>query len=252
MTTARARSANLQATALVSLAGDRISISGLDAPFRMRRDRKARRMLLRVDPTSGSVVLTLPRGSGLPEGLRFIAQHAAWVISGLEAVPPAQPFADGGEVPLRGEPHRIVKRADARGTAWVEDGEIHVAGRPEHLKRRLRDFLVRQARQDFAELVAAMAARTGRAPAKVAIRDAKSRWGSCSASGNLTFSWRMVLAPRHVAHYLVAHEMAHLRHMNHGPAFWALVRDLAPDMAAARQWLRGNGAALHRFGADLA
>ncbi len=251
MTTARVKTANLQSSAEVSLSGDRISISGLDAPFRVCRNRKARRMLLRVDHTSGTVVLTLPRGAGLPEGLRFIGQHAAWVISGLEAVPPAQPFADGGDVPLRGVPHRIRHHPGARGTAWIEDGEIHVAGRPEHLKRRLREFLIRLAKEDFAELTNAMAPRTGRAPAKVAIRDAKSRWGSCTAGGNLTFSWRMILAPRHVTHYLVAHEMAHLQHMNHGPAFWALVHELAPGMDAARLWLRQNGAMLHRLGADL-
>ena len=207
-------------------------------------------MLLRVESASGTVTLTLPKRAALGDGLQFLTGHADWLVGQLAAVPPARPFADGLTIPLRGVTHRVRHRPEARGTVWLEDGEIQVAGRIEHMARRVRDWLIRTARADFTARVEALAERVGRKPGRIAIRDAKSRWGSCTASGNLTLSWRMILAPEPVAHYLIAHEVAHLVHMNHRPDFWALVRRLDPDMDAARRWLRRNGAALHRFGCE--
>ena len=207
-------------------------------------------MLLRVESASGTVTLTLPKRAALGDGLQFLTGHADWLVGQLAAVPPARPFADGLTIPLRGVTHRVRHRPEARGTVWLEDGEIQVAGRIEHMARRVRDWLIRTARTEFTAQVEAMAARVGRRPGRISIRDAKSRWGSCTSGGNLTLSWRVLLAPDSVSRYLVAHEVAHLVHMNHGAEFWALVRRLDPDMDAARRWLRRNGAALHRFGCE--
>jgi predicted metal-dependent hydrolase len=239
---------NLEAGVALNRAGDRIAIAGRDAPFRLRRSARARRLLLRVDSASGAVTLTLPGRVGVVEGLRFISSHADWVVGQLAAVPAARPFADGATVPLRGVPHVIRHCPQERGGVWVNGHEICVAGQPEHLSRRVRDWLIRTARAEFSARAQEFAARVERRPGKAAIRDAKSRWGSCTAGGNLTLSWRMMLAPPHVADYLVAHEVAHLVHMNHGPAFWRLVERLAPEMDAARRWLRRHGAMLHRYG----
>lgn len=241
---------DLQAGVSLNRERNRIVIAGRVAPFRLRRSAQARRMLLRVDSTSGAVTLTLPNRAALAEGLGFLTSHADWVVGQLAAVPPARPFEDGAVIPLRGVPHRVRHRPDARGTVWEEDGELHVAGHAEHVSRRVRDWLIRTARTEFTAQVEAMAARVGRRPGRISIRDAKSRWGSCTSGGNLTLSWRVLLAPDSVSRYLVAHEVAHLVHMNHGAEFWALVRRLDPDMDAARRWLRRNGAALHRFGCE--
>jgi predicted metal-dependent hydrolase len=171
-------------------------------------------------------------------------------------MPQASPFVDGGEVPLGGVPHRIRHRPDRRGTVWLEDGEIHVAGDPRHLPRRLRDWLVHRAGAEMTPRVHAKAAhlaaaRLGRPVAAVAIRDTTSRWGSCGADGRIMLSWRMILAPPHVLDYLVAHEVAHLAEHNHSRRFWQVCASLTDgDMAAARAWLRRHGAKLLQYGAD--
>ena len=95
-----------------------------------------------------------------------------------------------------------------------------------------------------------MGTEIGRPPARISMRDTRSRWGSCSRAGNLNFSWRLVMAPENVLDYVVAHEVAHLRELNHSARFWTLVDTLCPDVKDARWWLRTHGAALHRYGRD--
>jgi len=219
-----------------------------DVPFMVRRNIRARRLLLRVETGTGTVVLTLPKRASLAEGMRFVQANAGWAIARLERMPAALAFADGASVPIRGLAHVIRHQPGVRGTAWIEDGELRVAGRPEHVGRRVRDFLVRTARDEFAARARDLAARVGRATGRISIRDGKSRWGSCASNGNLAFSWRILMAPEHVIDYLIAHEVAHLRHMNHGPAFWALVGELARNVEGAKRWLRRHGAELHRYG----
>jgi predicted metal-dependent hydrolase len=161
-----------------------------------------------------------------------------------------QPFVDGAEFPLFGELCRIRHRPDRRGTVWREGGEIHVAGRPEHLPRRLRDWLIADLRRHLLPLVHAKAARVGRPVRRITIRDNRSRWGSCGPNATMTFSWRLVFAPREVMDYLVAHEVAHLVHLNHGPRFWALARELSDHpMEAADLWLKRNSEVLLQYGA---
>lgn len=226
----------------------RVVIGEREVPFMVRRNNRARRLLLRVETTTGVVVLTLPKRASLADGMRFVHANAGWALARLERLPAALPFADGAAVPIRGTAHIIRHRPGVRGTAWLEGGELHVAGRPEHVARRVRDFLVRTAREEFARRARELALRTGRAPGRVSIRDGKSRWGSCASNGNLAFSWRILMAPEPVIDYLIAHEVGHLRHMNHGPGFWALVGELAQDVEGARRWLRRHGAELHRYG----
>jgi predicted metal-dependent hydrolase len=113
---------------------------------------------------------------------------------------------------------------------------------------RVRDFLTREARRDLAEAIERYAPRLSQRPTRMTLRDTRSRWGSCTARGELNFSWRLILAPPMVLDYLVAHEMAHLREMNHSPRFWALLGDLCPNVEAAEAWLKRNGSSLHRYG----
>ena len=125
---------------------------------------------------------------------------------------------------------------------------ICVAGEPPHLDRRIGDFLKREARRDLEAAASRYAARLGVAIKRVSIRDQSSRWGSCSNTGVLSFSWRLILAPSFVLDYLAAHEVAHLKELNHSPRFWRLVASLDPDFERAKAWLDAHGTDLHRYG----
>jgi hypothetical protein len=125
--------------------------------------------------------------------------------------------------------------------------EIRVSGRPEHAARRLRDWLHAEARSDLDARVGWHARSLGLTPRRITVRDQSSRWGSCSTTGALSFSWRLVLAPPMILDYVAAHEVAHLAEMNHGPRFWALVARTMPQMDEARRWLQVYGMDLHRY-----
>jgi predicted metal-dependent hydrolase len=128
---------------------------------------------------------------------------------------------------------------------------LHVPGDAEFITRRVTDWLKREARRDLERAVAKHAAVIRKKAKAIRIGDAKSRWGSCSAAGVLTFTWRLVCAPRYVLDYLAAHEVAHLAQMNHGPKFWALVDRLDPDHRRASTWLATYGAELGAIGRSL-
>jgi len=125
---------------------------------------------------------------------------------------------------------------------------VWVAGEPAQFSRRLGAWLRHRAREELVARVAVHAARLGHAPARLVLRDPISRWGSCSARGTLSFSWRLILAPPEVLDYVAAHEVAHLAMPHHGPRFWAVVRNLVPDVAGPRAWLGRSGPELYRYG----
>lgn len=213
-----------------------------------RRSARARRISLRIDPQDGAVVVTLPMRASRAAGMVLLRTHEAWVAERLAALPAAIPFHEGALVPVDGVPHRVRHRPDQRGGAWIADGELHVTGAAEFLPRRVHDFLRQEARRRLTGLVAQKAGIVGIAPRRVTIKDTSSRWGSCAPDKSLSFSWRLVMAPALVQDYVAAHEVAHLRHMNHGPAFWALVEQLTPHRQAAVAWLRHEGGRLLRVG----
>jgi predicted metal-dependent hydrolase len=213
-----------------------------------RRSARARRVSLRIDPTGGAVVVTLPIRATRKAGMALLMGHADWVSDRLAALPEAITFAEGAVIPIAGVPHRIRHAPGARGAAFLLDQELHVTGAPEFLSRRVRDFLRQEARRRLGALVAAKAGLIGITPKRVTIKDTTSRWGSCAPDKSLALSWRLVMTPPFVQDYVVAHEVAHLRHMNHSPRFWAQVDALTPHTKAAIPWLRAEGARLLRIG----
>ncbi|MDE2583235.1 MAG: M48 family metallopeptidase [Rhodospirillales bacterium] len=213
-----------------------------------RRSSRARRVSLRIDPRDGTVVVTLPNRAGRNAGVALLMTHADWVADRLAALPSAVRFADGATVPFLGRPHRIRHLPAARGVAWCDGDEICVTGRAEFLPRRLADFLRAEALRRLRAAALAKAALIGMIPKRITVKDTRSRWGSCAADGSIAFSWRLVMAPEFVQDYVAAHEVAHLRHMDHGPRFWALVERLTPHTGAAVPWLRGEGVRLLRVG----
>jgi predicted metal-dependent hydrolase len=226
----------------------RLAIAGRPVELAVERPARARRLRLRVDAVSGRPTLVLPRGVGLAEGLDFAADHADWLAQRLAAMPEAMPFAHGSVVPYLGEPHRLVH--GGRGAVRRDAGTITVGGRPEHMARRLTDWFRAEARRELAARARAQAALVGRTVASVTVRDTRSRWGSCSAGGRLSFSWRLIMAPEWVRRSVVCHEVAHLVEAGHGPAFRALVRRIDPDPGRARAWLKAEGPRLLRYGRD--
>jgi predicted metal-dependent hydrolase len=221
--------------------------SGL-ARVEWRRSSRARRVSLRIDPTGGAVVVTLPTRATRKAGMALLMGHADWVSDRLAALPEAVTFTDGASVPICGIPHRIRHAPAARGGAFLLNQELHVTGAPEFLARRVRDFLRREALRRLSALTIAKAGLIGIVPKRVTVKDTTSRWGSCAPDKSLALSWRLLMAPAFVQDYVVAHEVAHLRHMNHGPKFWSLVDELTPHTKTAIPWLRAEGARLLRIG----
>ncbi len=225
-----------------------LAVAGLPVPLELRESARSRRMTLRVDAARGLIQVVIPVGVAEEEALRFVGRHDGWVRARLAALPPQLPFADGATVPYMGVDHVVRHDPDLRGGTRREGGAILVGGQAEHVARRVRDFLLSEARRELAERSRAKAALIGARVAAVTVRDTKSRWGSCSATGRLSYSWRLILTPEPVLDYVVGHEVAHLREMNHSPRFWALCASLVPDVAGPRNWLKTNGARLLRYG----
>ena len=227
--------------------GDRET--GIGTPVSIRISPRARRVGLRIDSAERRVELILPRGVSEHTGLRFLASKRAWVTARLEALPQRVPFVEGAIVPLLGVSHRICRELDsAAPPVRIVDGEIRVRGDPAHLARRVRDHFVTAARAELVRRARQLAARIGCNVLRISVRDTRSRWGSCSGRGSLSFSWRLIFAPEPVLEYVVAHEVAHLAEMNHGPRFWALVESLAPGSEGPRAWLKRNRNRLLAYG----
>jgi len=226
-----------------------VRIGDTDLAVEVRHAARARRITLRVDAATRRVVLTLPPGVDRARGFAFLREKEIWLRNRLSRMPESVGFADGAVIPFFGENHVIRHRPDARGGVWRDDGVLNVTGAPAHLPRRLQDWLKTQARRELSAQARTMASRIDRPVTRVSVRDTRSRWGSCTSAGALSFSWRLVFAPRHVFDYVVAHEVAHLVELNHGPRFWRLVADLCPDMDRGRTWLKRHGAKLHGYGA---
>jgi predicted metal-dependent hydrolase len=230
-----------------------VEIDGRPLAVAVRSPARAQRYSLRV-PVATAPVLTIPPRGTLAEALDFLDRHRPWLAQRLARRAPTVAFADGAVVPFRGVDHVVRHSGKLRGGVTVvagADGEppvILVSGRPEFLARRLADFFRETARTELAAASRRHAEALGVRFRRVTIKDTRSRWGSCTATGDLAYSWRVVMAPPAVVDYLAAHEVAHLRELNHSARFWRLVATLCPDWRPARDWLRRNGQRLHAFG----
>ena len=225
-----------------------LQLGGGPATVCWRRSATARRVTLRIDARKGQVVVTLPMRAGRAAGVALLNDHAAWVAEHLAALPQAMTFADGARVMLDGAEVPIHHAPTGVGGAWLADGMLHVSGGAEFLPRRVNDFLRAEAKRRFTIQAVEKAASAGLVPSRVTVKDTRTRWGSCSPEGVLMFCWRLVMAPPFVQDYVVAHEVAHLRHMNHRPAFWALTDSLSPHRREAVAWLHEHGPRLLRTG----
>ncbi len=217
-------------------------------PLTVRKNPRAKRIIVRLTGDGGGVSVTVPSRTAFDEGVRAAERNADWIIQRLDAVPPRILFADGAVIPFLGRDHAIRHRPKGRSGVCLDDGEIVVAGSDAALSRRVERWLKKQARSEISVRVSRKTARLGRPAGRITLRDTRSRWGSCSAQGNLSFCWRLVMAPEAVLDYVVAHEVGHLAVPNHGPEFWRTVATLTDEVDGSRRWLRHHGRALHRYG----
>ena len=214
-------------------------------PILLRRSARARRLSLRISRLDGRVTLTLPRGVDEQEGLDFARSKEAWIRDHLAQQRPEIRADLGAELPIDGTLRRIVPGAGR--AVHLSETELAVPGAAAQVARRVEAFVKTRARDRLIAASDHYAARLNRPYARISLRDTRSRWGSCSSAGALMYSWRLILMPPAVLDYVAAHEVAHLAHMDHSPAFWAQVRQLYGDYDGPRHWLKENGSDLHRY-----
>ncbi len=194
-----------------------LAIDGAPVAVKLRLNPRARRVIVKVDPGTGDVTVVAPSRTGLKHALDFARGEHDWIARQRARVPQQVTLAPGAKLPFRGQAHEV------------------------------RDFLKREARALCEASALEYGARLGVLPARITMRDTASRWGSCSAARAVSFSWRLIFAPDFVRDYVVAHEVAHLKEMNHGPRFWTLVEKLHPQFEVAQDWLRVHGRSLQRY-----
>lgn len=224
------------------------TVAGRTLPLRIVENERARRLTLRIDAGGRGLRITVPPGMARSEVDRFLIRHQGWLEQRLAKTPDRPQVRPGIKLPVRGVPHLIIHEPGKRGTVQIGRDEagpiLIVSGDRIHLARRVADFLKREAKREIEGLVAKHTSIVGRRAKAIRFKDTSSRWGSCTSDGNLSFSWRIMMAPPPVINYLVAHEVAHLKEMNHGPKFWRLCTELCPDTKRCKDWLKRNGGAL--------
>ena len=224
-----------------------LRLDGQHIPITLRLNPRARRLIVKVHPSTGEVTVTAPSRRGLSHALEFARSERDWIARRLARVPPAVTLELGATIPFRGEMRTIQKGEKGHAPVWIEGDLIRVAGESEHAPRRVLDFLKREARKSLDARATCYAEILGLKPRRITVRDTASRWGSCSSGRSLSFSWRLIMAPAFVLDYVVAHEVAHLREMNHGKRFWDLLATLSDDVKRPQRWLSQHGSMLHRY-----
>ncbi|HKP34176.1 MAG TPA: SprT family zinc-dependent metalloprotease [Sphingomicrobium sp.] len=223
--------------------------ASLPVPIEIRPIRGARRLRLRFDEAGGVLKLTCPLRTSRRSALAWALDQRDWIEAQLARAEPAEPFEAGATIPIEGAEVRIAWDAAAPRTPRLDGGELRCGGPEAGLARRVELFLKRRALDVMSREVADYAAAAGVSARSVSVGDAGTRWGSCSSQGRIRLSWRLILAPPEVRRYVVAHEVAHLTHLDHSARFKALeARLYGPGLAEAKAALRRLGPRLRRVG----
>lgn len=230
--------------------GDKMALvtkSGQTVHVRFEVNPKARRLILRLDERNREAVAVAPSKRKIGEAAEFARDRLDWIAEHLQALPEHLVLQDGAVFKLRGEDCQISLVGTGRLAQLVE-GEpqiLSIPGLQETAGRRAERFLKKIAKEDLTDAVIRYCDQLNVAARRVAVKDTRSRWGSCTSDGRLAFSWRLIMAPPEVLEYVAAHECAHLLEMNHSKAFWAHVATCRPAWKKERAWLRKHGRDLH-------
>lgn len=223
-----------------------------NVPVKIRVNKQAKRIILKVDGLKNIIQITCPREHIKAEALAFAYEKRHWIEAQLDNAPACLPFAADMRIPFEGEMVEIKYLANStRAVKFdAQTREISVGGQPEFVNGRVTRWLRARAKEKLTGEVEQFCHELGVSQSKVTVRDTKSRWGSCSSQGALSFSWRLILAPPHVLTYVAAHEVAHLKHLDHSPAFWRVVDGLVDHRRQSENWLKKNGQSLYAFGIE--
>lgn len=222
-------------------------IDSKPVPIRIRKRKTSRRMVIRYQPLHEYIGLTLPRYATIRQGLDFIRSKQEWIAQEVRMHAQKIPFEDGSSIPVLGQ-LQTLRYTGGRGVVFAEHDSIMVPGDAEFMARRVREWLKKAAQRHIACLAHEKAAELGVTITHIALRDTRSLWGSCNNAGRLSFSWRLVFAPPEVLDYVVCHEVAHLKELNHSKRFWEHVASLCPHWQTSRRWLSNYGGQLYRYG----
>ena len=227
---------------------ERIQLDHPETEVVLRRSARARRLTLTVPHDGGPPRVTAPPKTPLSDIRMFLMRQEDWLAKALQRAPKAALVRPGEKLPVDGRMLTITHRSGPRRPPEIAGEALVVqGGEPAATAKRIEVWLKEKARATLTPIAEDCAEAVGGRIGKITMRDTKGRWGSCSAEGNLNFSWRLAMAPPAVLDYVAAHEAAHLIEMNHGPRFWALVERLRPDWRTQRAWLKREGGALHRY-----
>jgi hypothetical protein len=225
-----------------------LELGGRELPVIVRRLASAKRMTMRLAPNGSEVRISIPNWGRTAEALQFAASRRAWLELQLAGMPAPATIAPGATIPFRGEPLLLRHEPAAKRRPALQDGALIVGGPATALAPRLRRWLENEARALLAQDLADYCEHVGRIAPQVSLSNARRRWGSCAASGAIRINWRLVMAPDFVRRSVVAHEVAHLAHFDHSPAFHAHLAALFEgDVAAANSWLKREGRGLYQL-----
>lgn len=228
-----------------------IDLAHISPQLELKLSKRARRVALRLDTSRRVVNLVVPMRFSMRKAELFALQHKDWIRAKLSELPEPVTFTHGAKVPVFGRQRTIEISYDKtlkRSDIYLKENSIFISTNQDNPAGRITRFLKSEARDTLANLANEKAAEIGKTIKDISIRDPKSRWGSCAPDGRICFSWRLIFAPWESLDYVVAHEVAHLVHMNHGKHFWELCERLSEDYHTGKHWIRNNGHELMRYG----
>lgn len=225
-----------------------ITVNEIALKVKGRIDKRAKSLKLRLDLKNSFVIITMNHQRFASKAYVFLKQSQSWLENKVKPQAVSVSFEEGAIIPIFGKPYKIVHQLSNRSLVSLTENELIVCGAKETIPNITKRWLQRHAQIILEEQSRAYAATIGGVVNRVSVRDTKSRWGSCSPNGNLSYSWRLIFAPSSVSYYVCCHEVAHLLEMNHSPKFWQVVEGFCPDYKKQRQWLRANGSTLFKYG----
>lgn len=217
-----------------------------EVPLAIKISKRAKRISIRISPAKNSIIMSMPKRASIAVGMEFIRSKEGWIKQNLIKEQFVK-LIDGAKIPVLGKEYTI-KNLSGRGLSKIAGEEIIIYGSPEFTPRRSREFLKKVLYEECVSKSQIMAEKINRKVKSVLITAAKSRWGSCTSKGVLSFNWSLLFAPSEILDYIIAHETAHLVEMNHSVKFWKIVRELYPNIEYAKKWLKTEGHILHNYG----
>ncbi len=220
---------------------------GREIPLIIKKSQQTTRLRLRLDRGGKAILITAPMAYSEKRAFLFANQSRDWIEMQIAKTPKGVHFENNTIVSINGVPTRLLI-APPRTRPAAQEGVLFIPSAAINFESKAKIILKKLAHEAAQNHLDKLLPLLARKPSKLRITDTKSRWGSCSHDGVISLCWRLILAPPEVFEYVIAHELAHLKEMNHSALFWAEVKRICPDYKVHYKWLKANGAALHMIG----